>query len=128
LNVHDKARHFNEQYNKTLDDRIDLAAYNSGSTTNALPSGAKKRKTSDNQESPRKAPRKPSTRSKHGNSETFNIKQEPVIDLTGDDDIPTIKPTKSPKKSGKATKSSPKKGEEKRLKRYVASLQTTGHC
>jgi len=118
MNVHDKARNFNEYYNRTLDDRIDVEAYSSASTMKAAASGAKKRKTSDDQETSRKARRKQSARSKHGTSNSSSIKQEPVIDLTGDDDIP-CKITKSPKKPSKSTQSFPKKGEEKRLKRYA---------
>ncbi|GAB7342103.1 hypothetical protein MBLNU457_g0376t3 [Dothideomycetes sp. NU457] len=81
---------------------------------------SKKRKTSDEQNKPKKAPRRQATRSKHEKAETFNLKQEAVIDLTGGDDVVAAKTPTKGKKSGKATQPSPKKGEEKRLKRYRA--------
>jgi len=124
MNVHDRARQFNEQYNKVMDARNDAETYNSNLTMAGPSTGtsSRKREASDEHNTPKKAPRRQATRSKHEKVETFNLKHEAIIDLTGDDDASVFDAAKTPtkgKKSGKATQSSPKKGEEKRLKRYV---------
>lgn len=124
MNVHDKARYFDEQYNKIVDQRHD-AKRNNSNTTMAGPSAGTasiKRKATDEQTTPKKAPRRQSARSKHENAKISSLEDETVIDLTGDDDLSVHAAAKTPtkgKKSDKATKISPKKGEEKRLKRYV---------